>query len=187
MIEELRKKLKTLALLDAVIEQEWQYRYFSYNSHWSDSEEMGSLRDGCGGEWFLWISGDLAGYKCLSPEDGLMPDLKEAIERVPSAYENFITEPAFSMNQATCIWFLKNSKWVKYGRSVKSLIDLEAISTWMPNDYCVWAAEHYEREIDLGATVKIFKGEFSEEIAQILNPKIVMSELLAELSEIGVS
>jgi len=53
MIEQLRKKMKSLALLDAIIEQEWQYRYFSYNSNWSDSEEMGSLRDGCGGEWFL--------------------------------------------------------------------------------------------------------------------------------------
>ncbi len=46
MIEQLRKKMKSLALLDAIIEQEWEYRYSSYNSNWSDTEEMGSLRDG---------------------------------------------------------------------------------------------------------------------------------------------
>jgi len=53
MIEQLRKKMKSLALLDAIIEQEWEYRYFSYHSNWSDTEEKASLRDGSGGEWFL--------------------------------------------------------------------------------------------------------------------------------------
>jgi hypothetical protein len=187
MIEQLRKKMKSLALLDAIIEQEWQYRYFSYNSKWSESEEMGSLRDGCGGEWFLWLSGDLAGYKCLSPEDGLMSDLQEAKNKAPSAYNFFITEPAFTMNQATCIWYLEKSKWVKYGKPVNRLINLEAIFNWASRDYQAWANEYYEREIDLAAVEKIFNGEFSEEIAKTLNPEINMSELMAELPEIGIN
>jgi len=187
MIEQLRKKMKVLALLDAIIEQEWQYRYFSYNSNWSDSEEMGSLRDGCGGEWFLWVSGDLGGYKCLSPEDGTMPDLQEAKDKAPSTYKGFITEPAFSMDQATCIWYLENSKWEKYGKPVKYLTDLDAISSWMPSDYQSWATEYYEREIDLGAIEKVFNGEFSEDIAKTINPEIEMSELLSELPEIGIN
>ena len=45
MKAELINKLKHLALLDAIIEPEWEYRYYSYNSHWSESEEMASLRD----------------------------------------------------------------------------------------------------------------------------------------------
>ena len=53
----------------------------------------------------------------------------------------FITEPAFSMNQATCIWYLENSKWVKNGKPVKWLIDLDAIFNWVPNVYQAWATE----------------------------------------------
>ncbi len=187
MIEQLRKKMKSLALLDAIIEQEWQYRYFSYNSKWSDSEEMGSLRDGCGGEWFIWISGDLAGYKCLSPEDGLMSELQEAKDSASSAYYSFITEPAFSMDQATCIWYLENAKWVKHGKPVNFLIDLKTISNWTASDYQAWATEYYERDIDLSAIENILGGQFSEELAKKLNPDIDMSELLAELPEIGIS
>ena len=187
MIENLRKKIKILALLDAIIEQEWQDRFFSYNSNWSSSEEMGSLRDGCGGEWFLWISGDLAGYKCLSPDDGLMTDVQEVKDKAHISYNSFITEPAFSMDQSTCIWYLDDSKWVKYGKPVKYLIDLETISSWTPSDYQAWASEYYESDFDLVAIKKIFNGEFSEEIAKVLNPEIEMSELLAELPEIGIN
>lgn len=160
---------------------------FSYNSNWSDSEEMGSLRDGCGGEWFLWISGDLAGYKCLSPDDGLMLDLQAAKDKADSSYKSFITEPAFGMDQATCIWYLENLKWIKYGNPVNDLIDLETISSWMPTDYQSWATEYYECDIDLLAIEKIFDGEFSEEIVRKLNPEIDMSALLSELPEIGIN
>lgn len=187
MIEQLCKKMKSLALLDAIIEQEWQYRYFSYNSNWSDSEEMGSFRDGCGGELFLWITGELAGYKCLSPEDGLMSGLQAAKEGASGEFSSFITEPAFSMDQATCIWFLENSEWVKHGNSVNCLIDLNAITNWEAHDYHAWAIEYYEREIDLEVVEKIFGGEFSEELAKKLNPDIEMRDLLAELQEIGIN
>ena len=187
MIEQLRHKMKALALLDAIIEQDWQYRYFSYNSNWSDSEEMGSLRDGCGGEWFFWVSGTLAGYKCLSPEDGLMSNLEEVKNKAPRSHKNFLTEPAFSMDQATCIWYLDNSKWSKFGKQVEGLIDIEAVSSWGASDYQAWATDYYEREIDLESVEKIFNGKFSEEIAKTLNQEIDMSELLAELPEIGIN
>ncbi len=130
MIESIRKKMKILALADAIIEPEWQYRYFSYNSKWSDEEEMASLRDGCGGEWFLWLSGPFAGYKCLSPEDGLMPNLDGVKSHVPNGYSSFLSEPAFSMNLATCIWYWHDSKWFKHGLTVERLIDLEDIRKW---------------------------------------------------------
>ena len=43
---ELRNKLKQLALLDAIIEPEWEYRYYSYNSNWSDTEEIAAVANG---------------------------------------------------------------------------------------------------------------------------------------------
>ncbi len=186
MIKQLRNKLKALALLDAIIEQEWEYRYFSYNIKWSDTEEMSSLRDGSGGEWFLWTSGELAGYKCLSPEDGLMSELESVKNSASSGFSSFITEPAFSMDQATCIWFLENSQWVKHGNSVNYLIDLETVSNWEASDYQSWATEYYEREIDLETVSKILSGQFNEALAKKLNPEIEINQLLTELPEIGI-
>jgi len=123
----------------------------------------------------------------LSPEDGLMSELQEVKESASGAFGSFITEPAFSMDQATCIWFLENSQWVKHGKPVNWLIDLEAIIGWEASDYQSWATEYYEREIDLETVEKILGGKFNEELAKKLNPDIEMSELLAELPEIGIN
>ncbi len=186
MILELRQKLKALALLDAIIEPEWQYRYFSYNSKWSETEEMGSLRDGTGGEWFLWTSGQLAGYKCLSPDDGLITDIEYVKNNIPSAYSAFISEPAFSMDKATCIWYLNGSEWIKHGLPVKELIDLGTVTNWNAIDYRAWATDYYERDLDISVIKKFFEGNFSSELAMQLNPEIEMSELQPELVEIGI-
>jgi hypothetical protein len=186
MIAELRRKLKTLAMLDAIMEPEWQYRYFSYNSKWSETAEMGSLRDGSGGEWFLWTSDQLAGYKCLSPDDGLMKELENEKAKIPDIYGAFVTESAFGMDHATCIWYLDELKWVKLGLPVKWLIDLETVSKWHAKDYHAWAIDYYERDIDLSVIEKLFAGKFSDELALGLNPEINMSELKEELKEIGI-
>ncbi len=187
MIESIRQKMKILALADAIIEPDWQYRYFSYHSKWSDEEEMASFRDGCGGEWFLWLSGRFAGYKCLSPEDGLMPDLEGVKSQVPNAYSSFVSEPAFSMDLATCIWYWADSKWFKHGLTVEWLIDLEEIIKWTAKDYHTWAIEYYEREFDIKNIEKLFEHQFSEERAKKLNPEIDLNELQRELVEIGIN
>ena len=185
MIKNLTNKLKSLALLDAIVEPEWEYRYFSYDSNWSDTEEMGSLRDGSGGQWFLWTSGHLAGYKCVSPEDGLIANLEEVKLQFPEVYKPFINEPAFTMDHATTIWYLTNNEWVKHGKSVKYLIGLDTISNWGPKEYISWASEYYEREIDLVAVQNIFAQEFSEKDAKLLNKKIDLINLEKEILEIG--
>ena len=185
MIKHLTNKLKSLALLDAIVEPEWQYRYFSYDSTWSNSEEMGSLRDGSGGQWFLWTSGSLAGYKCVSPEDGLIDNLEEVKLQFPQTYKPFITEPAFTMDHATAIWYLDNSEWVKHGKKVDYLIDLNSVSSWGPKDYVSWANEYYEREINLVAVQNIFAQEFSEKDAKLLNKEIDLISLEKEIIEIG--
>jgi len=187
MIKTLRQKLKNFALADAIISPNWESRYFSYNGKWSAAEEVASLRDGCGGEWFLWLSANLAAYKCLSPEDGLMADLENAKTKIPTDYDSFITDPAFSMDRATCIWYWEDSSWQKQGLSVEYLIDLEAIIKWTTKDYHAWATDYYEREIDIKALDNLFETTFSEETALKLNSEVDMSELRKELMEMGIN
>ncbi len=33
-IDDLRRLCQSLAMLDAILEPEWQYRYYSFNSRW---------------------------------------------------------------------------------------------------------------------------------------------------------
>lgn len=47
-IEDLRRVCKGIAALEIVMERESQYRYYFYNSNWSDNEEVFELINGCG-------------------------------------------------------------------------------------------------------------------------------------------
>ena len=49
----LKKVCKAITVLDAIICQEWESRYYSYNSKWSKGEECASMRNGSGDEYHI--------------------------------------------------------------------------------------------------------------------------------------
>jgi hypothetical protein len=188
MIEDLKKKLKSLAIADAIIESEWEYRYFSYNSQWGQNEEMASMRNGSGGHWFVLFGTDKVAYKCISPDDGLLDNIEEIEKQIPTKYKNFISEPAFFISEATSIWILEQNKWIKFGNpEIKFLIDLEQVITWEPNDYKTWAEDYYEKDLDLNSLKQVFNLGITEKVINTLNPTISRSDLQNDLNEIGIS
>ena len=52
-VEQLRRLLQSMAMLDAILCPEWDLRYYSFNARWADGEQMGSMRDGCGDDLFV--------------------------------------------------------------------------------------------------------------------------------------
>ena len=65
--------MKSLAVLDSIIEPDWEYRYYSFNSKWDKSEEMGSMRNGQGGAWFCVFSPVGAFLKGFDHESEMSP------------------------------------------------------------------------------------------------------------------
>jgi hypothetical protein len=108
----LRKITKALAMLDAIIEPEWEYRYFSFNSKWSESEEMASMRNGSGDGWYCVFSSTGIFLKGFDHESEMSPWNREqksvwpgVLDNVPAVFEPCAAEPAFSMGDTTyCIW-----------------------------------------------------------------------------------
>ena len=107
-IKTLRRLTKTLAMLDAIICPEWDSRYYSYNSKWGENEEMASMRNGCGDDWFLLFGANGAALKGFAHEHPLARDGSFAAriqQLVPSDFASFLREPAFKMDWATfCLW-----------------------------------------------------------------------------------
>ena len=54
---ELKRRARDFAMLDAILSPEWEYRYYSFNSQWSEGKEMASIRNGSGDEVFLLFTG----------------------------------------------------------------------------------------------------------------------------------
>jgi len=183
----LRNKLKYLALLDAIIEPEWECRYYSYNSKWSDTEEMASLRDSCGGEWFFLLDENNVSFKCTSPVDGLVDNFDDIKKSVPERFGSFLNESAFSMDQGSCIWFTENDAWVKLGKNISDLPNPTRIQQMTASDYCQFAEEIFEQKIDQEIVQSIFDGNFTIGMATKINPTTDLDILQKDILEIGVN
>jgi hypothetical protein len=199
-IETLRRLTKSLAMLDAIMspDPDWEYRYYSYNSKWGDGEEMASMRNGSGDEWFLLFDKNGAALKGLAHEYPLAGDTRFADriqEAVPRDFHSFLQEPAFDMQSATfCIWRRHtDKKW-----SVVTLADrpaspqedgsgfLISILDGKPKTYCSYARDYYDREIPLAAVEAIYRHEeLSDELVAKLNPEVELSDLVADAAQIG--
>lgn len=197
-IPALRRVTKSLAMLDAIIEPEWQYRYYSYNSRWSTDEEMASMRDGCGDDWFLLFGSCGAALKGFAHESPIAgdPSFPLLIQKtVPASFHSFLNEPAFSMDVATfCLWReCCDSTWnvvqPAVGRSAMGKdgsAELLRILDGNPRTYQAWAEAYYERDVPLEVVRAIYNHvPLSADLLSALNPEVSLADIETDVAEIG--
>jgi hypothetical protein len=207
-IDSLRRLLQSMAMLDAILCPEWQYCYYSFNSHsfnshWSDGEQMGSMRDGIGNDFFSLFNSSgcwLKGFAHEAPMNPYRADGKCEVwpgifDTVPRAFANCLVEPAFKIGDTTfCIWrtytdpswmtgevnFPHGSTDPDGSRDLLSPLDGRA------ETYHVWAEGYYERDIHLDAVRAIYAHQtLSDSIIAELNPEITLQMLAEDVAEIG--
>lgn len=69
----LKKLLQSLATLDLIMCSEWEYRYYSFNNHWSSDEQMGSVRNGFGDSFFALFNEYGCFFKGFAHESPMSP------------------------------------------------------------------------------------------------------------------
>lgn len=197
----LRKIAKALAMLDAIIEPEWEYRYYSFNSKWSDSEEMASMRNGSGDSWYCVFSSTGVFLKGFDHESEMSPWNREdervwpgVLDDVPPVFQACATEPAFSMGDTTyCVWRENGeSQWHIGNVSFPGGNDPDG-PAWMlsildgnPATYQKWAKEYYDRTLHADAIKRIYEGiPLAPDMVRELNPAIEFEGVLADAAEIG--
>jgi hypothetical protein len=197
----LNKITRALAMLDAIIQREWEYRYYSFNSKWSDNEEMASMRNGEGDGWYCVFSSAGIFLKGFDHESEMSPWSREdehvwsgVLDNVPPVFQSCATEPAFSMGDTTyCIWREKShSEWHVGNISFPGSDDPDG-SAWMlsildgnPLTYKEWAEQYYERSINADAIKQIYEGApLTHKLVSALNPDIEFETVLPDAREIG--
>ncbi|ANF95493.1 hypothetical protein [Paenibacillus bovis] len=189
-IEECRRIFRSIAMLDAILIPEWEYRYYSFNSVWAEGEEMASMRDGEGSHYFALFTRDglmIKGYDAEQAASGLMLSKAQSIDPLPAAVADFLQEPAFMGEQTTfCLWYLySENRWLSdrpYTEQECSLLQ----ALWSGASYYrEWAADYTETEVHPEAVHRIFAGEplTSALIAQ-LNPELEFGDLEEDIEEI---
>ncbi len=198
----LRQAMQSMAMLDAILSPDWQGRYYSFNCNWSEREQMGSMRDGCGddlhahfGPEGCWIKG-FAHESPMSPFRETPPKVWPGIyDTVPAEFAGCLKEPAFQIEAGTfCVWHrYGDPKWQVGAISYKNgspdpdgSSKLLSPFDGMPGTYREWAEYYYECELDIEAVDNVFRHErLTSRLVNRLNPFVTLTDLEQDRREIG--
>ena len=198
---QLKRLMQSMATLDAILNREWDGRYYSFNNKWSADESMGSMRDGSGDEFFCLFNSEGAILKGFGHEMGMTtfraqpPKIWPGIyDSVPFEFAAFLKEPAFSISDVTfCIWRL-NTDLVWHcgkidfpsGKDPDGSADLLKMLDGNPETYHGWAEEYYEREVNRSAVEKFYAhSPLTAPLVKLLNRDVTLKEIQEDIDEIG--
>lgn len=194
-IDQLINRCRALAALDLILSPDWQGRFYSFNAHWSEDEQMASMRDGSGDEWWIVFHSDgWAALKGLGHESPAWSrhreTLSSALQRsFPSGLRGFSTEPAFRWEQTSFAYFFtRDTGWIRSndlsGYATEDAGDTQLLAhiVGTPSDYSNFAADYYETEIAEHLVAGVFALQpITETIVSTLNPSISLEDIAKEL------
>ena len=197
-IKDLQKLTQALAMLDAIIEPEWDMRYYSFNSAWSTNEQLASMRNGSGDHWFLLFCNAGAALHALAHEADIFTYNKPYLGifcNLPSEFQkNFLNEPAFDTKNSTfsCWRRTTDAQWhrgnadLPDSTNADGSIELLSILVGSPEEYVQYVIEYYERDIDLVDVKAIYNhAPLTESLIERINPHTSFELLQKDILEIG--
>jgi hypothetical protein len=195
-IDQLISRCRALAALDLILSPDWQGRYYSFNSRWSERELMASMCDGCGDEWWIVFHRDgWAGLKGLGHESPAWSrhreTLSSALQRsFPAGLKGFSTEPAFRWDQTSFAYFIttETAGWIRAndvaGYSADDAGDTQLLAhvVGTPSDYADFATDYYETEVPEHLVAAVFALEpITATIISSLNASTSLKDIAEEL------
>lgn len=196
-VAECLKRSQALAMLDALLSPEWAYRSYSFNASWAPGEQMASMRNGAGDHYFILFVKDGSIVKTFDHEldrrqnPGSLATQLNSI--VPPQYREFLSEPAFSMDEASSIaWFdAVQRTWLlalpgERGAERRTDTLLGVLASSEPAAYAEWAREYFEVDVALEAVQAVFRHEpLTEELVTSINSEISLEDVMEDVGEIG--
>lgn len=200
-VDELKRTCQSLALLDAIVMADWEYRYYSFDANWGDDESLASMRDGSGDAFFILFNSAGAIVKGYAHESAMAQhsvDTGEVwpgvLNEVPPEFEAVLNDPAFVAEETSfCVWRKRGDLAWQTGKIefpdsdyADGSEELLAILDGKPETYAAWASEYYERPIPVEAVREIYAHKpLTQQLVSRLNPDRSLEDLESDLDEIG--
>ena len=200
-IEPLRRLLQSMAMLEAILLPEGGGRYYSFNARWAEGEQMGSMRDGSGDDFFALFNANGCFFKGFVHDAPMTPyrwnpkrTWPGVIDHVPPAFARSLAEPAFSVEGATfCLWRGPGDpSWQVGPIEWPEGVDPDGSAGLLgpldgdPETYQSCAEDLCERTIDLAIIEHIYAQKpLSQAIVSGINPEVSLADIAADIEEIG--
>ncbi len=190
----LKKICKAISVLDAIICQEWEYRYYSYNCDWDKNEELFEMRNGSGDKMLVLFRNDGCIINGFAHELQVQSKQKLTLN-LPVIYEEFIfNEPVKTIGTTFCLWTNEQNKWQvglieNFNDNSEEMLD---VFDGNPQTYIDWATHYFEGDfiksgIPFDTVSKIYSGQTltKEMIFTIVESLNDWEQLESDLNEIG--
>jgi hypothetical protein len=197
-IPSFRRLTRALAMLDAILSPEWEYRYYSFDAHWAEGEMMASMRNGSGDHWFaLFTRAGVAvhGLAHEAPVYRMGDPWPGIFDALPGEFRaDFLEEPAFdTANSTFCIWRrAADGAWssgpvtLPPGDDPDGSAELLSILDGDPARYRAFAAGYFECDIAPSDVASIYRhAPLTEALVRRLNPAVTLASLARDIEEIG--
>ena len=197
--EKLQKICKSISVLDAIISQDWEYRYYSYNQKWRKDEELFEMRDGCGDQMLILFTKNGCVINGFAHElydfEESLPSESELIKGIPDVFNDFILgEPVATIGTTFCIWTNENNQWqlgnIKHFKDGSE--EMLSIFDGNPQTYIDFAIDYFEEdylstENAKNTVIKIYNHETltREMVLSIVDELEDWAQLESDLEEIG--
>ncbi|HYV83440.1 MAG TPA: hypothetical protein VE931_08005 [Pyrinomonadaceae bacterium] len=199
-IDDVKRISQSIATLDAIMTDEWEYRYFSFDANWGDGEMLATMRDGSGDSYLILFNSFGAIIKGYGHESEMAAYTIDSgkvwrgvLDEVPPEFETVLTDPAFVAEETSfCIWRkYSDSSWqtgkIDFPDSefVDGSEDLLFMLDGNPNTYHQWANEYYEVSIPLDAVKEVYEHKpLTQQLISRLNSKRRFEDLESDLDQI---
>ncbi|MBP0458800.1 hypothetical protein [Streptomyces montanisoli] len=205
-LADLRNLCRSLAMLDAILNPDWEGRYYSFNAGWAEGEEMASMRNGSGDQYSIVFSAAGAYVRGFDHEAPTSPYGNDGepwpgvIDDVPEVFKPLAEEPAFTDEAGVpvvtaCLWREATDEEWQHGvidfpagrcdpdgatHLFKLLIDPS------PEAFQRFAEDYYEVPVPLEAVRDVYAlRPLSQKLVSSLNPGVTLADLAEDIAEIG--
>ncbi|CAM4245198.1 hypothetical protein [Zobellia nedashkovskayae] len=131
----LQKICKSISALEAIISPDWEYRYYSYQKDWSETEECCEMRDGQGDQMLIVFSNDgtcINGFAHESEMNGWknipIKEKKTFIEKLFGSKKEQKTELIQELSKGLIEKLPETFKEFVFGEPIKSI----------GTTFCIW-------------------------------------------------
>lgn len=202
-----RDRSRSLAMLDAILSPEWEYRYYSFVAAWGPAQELASMRNGSGDDYAIVFSPAGAWVRVFDHESPMSPWALEpprpwpgVLDTVPTAFQACVQEPAFTLDGvamvSACLWRqTTDDRWQTGAIDFPAGQEDPDGSEWLlelllddsPEAYRRFAEDYYElNSVDLAAVREVYAlRPLTQPLVTTLNEQLSVADLADDIAEIG--
>jgi hypothetical protein len=204
-----RRWSQSLAVLDAIMCADWQYRYFSFDAEFAPGQALASMRNGSGDEYSITFSDQGAFLRGFDHESPLSPFIQTPpalwpgiLAGLPAALATTAEEPALTLRSVpmvtVALWRLDGDKQWHHGQIAyldawaNEYADPDG-SDWLfaqldgrGESYVQYASEYFKRQLPAETVTAVIEHHpLTAALVRSLNPEWSHHDLTADLNRIG--